>query len=115
MHNKFERLALVRLRLSMKEILGDLPEDVEAVYSEVTAPDSELRERLFVPTRPGILEAGKEIAVTAVAPGSREAIEAEIGIRMENETSWIFRPMTVRGRRTFEGLYRAGRPECELL
>ena len=34
MHNKYERLALYRLRASMKEFLGELPPEVERSFAE---------------------------------------------------------------------------------
>jgi len=35
MHNKYERLALFRLKASMKEFLGEVPPEVEKLYDEV--------------------------------------------------------------------------------
>ena len=39
MHNKYERLALFRLRASMKEYLGELPSGLESLFEEVRRAD----------------------------------------------------------------------------
>jgi len=49
MHNKLVRLALVRLPASMKEILGELPIEVQRTQEESVKPDSNDPSRLFFP------------------------------------------------------------------
>ena len=103
MHNKFERLALVRLRLSMKEFLGELPDEVEKIYQEVMRPDNEAVPRLFIPTRPAMLEAGKRCLITAVAPGPRGVIEVNLYTKISGGITWKAQSMKLKGRRTYEG------------
>ena len=61
MHNKFVRIALVRLRLSIQEWLGELPPETEKLMEEVTGPDVSAPVRLFLPTRPTLLGKGERV------------------------------------------------------
>jgi len=47
MQNKFVRLALERLRLSVKEFLSELPESMNTAYIAATAPADANRSRLL--------------------------------------------------------------------
>jgi hypothetical protein len=55
MHNKFVRLALYRLPLSIQEYLGEFPPEAERLFHQVIQPDPSAPARLFVPTRPEAL------------------------------------------------------------
>lgn len=103
MHNKFERLALIRLRLSIKEFLGELPESVEEVFRYVTRPDTDAKPRLFIPTRPGMLERGKQVRIFAVAPGPQEVASVDLYFKPAGRESWESKRMELSGRRTFVG------------
>jgi len=72
MHNKYERLALYRLRASMKEFLGELPPEIEQPFSQVRQPNPDRGVRLFVPTRPTLLATGDRVQLHAVLPGKGE-------------------------------------------
>jgi hypothetical protein len=50
MQNKYVRIALERLRLSIKEFLGELPASMDAAYNAAVSPDRANELRLFVPT-----------------------------------------------------------------
>ena len=70
MHNKYERLALDRLLASMKEFLGELPPEVERLFSEVRQRDAKALPRAFIPTRPTLLRWGERARISAVVLGA---------------------------------------------
>ena len=70
MHNKYERLALYRLRASMKEFLGELPPETERLFAEVRQPEAKATPRAFVPTRPTVLRKGEQRATLSRGSGS---------------------------------------------
>ena len=100
-HNKFERLALIRLRLSMKEYLGELPPDVEALFQEVRRRDAAAHPRLFIPTRPSALGPGEKVRIFAVAPGGDSMPRVRLFLRQAASDEWQSFPMEPAGRRTF--------------
>ena len=101
MHNKYERLALFRLRASIKEFLGELPPEMEQLFSQVREPDAAAAIRLFVPTRPTVLSAGDRVRVHAVLPGRGEAAAVALFTRASESGAWTSSPMNLVGRRTF--------------
>ena len=103
MHNKYERLALFRLRLSMKEFLGELPPETEKLWDEVRRPDPNAAQRVFIPTRPTLLRAGERVRVFAVAPGRGKVSRVSLYFRTSGSEKWNQRSMTLVGRRTFVG------------
>jgi hypothetical protein len=103
MHNKYERLALVRLRASMKEFLGELPAGAESLFEEVRRPDANAAARVFVPTRPSVLGRGEWARVLAVAPGGPADTRLTLCTRPAGSESWTSTTMTQVGRRTFVG------------
>jgi hypothetical protein len=102
MHNKLVRLALVRLRLSMKEFLGTLPPETEAMFHEAMRPDSEAPARLFVPTRPTMLASGETVRVMVVAPGEAPVRNVTLHVRPRGSVQWSTLPARLLGRRTYE-------------
>lgn len=102
-HNKYERLALFRLRASMKEFLGELPPEVEKLYEEVRRPDPNASPRVFVPTRPSFLRAGERVRIFAVAPGGSELRGATLFTRQARAKAWTPTPMKLVERRTYVG------------
>lgn len=108
MHNKFERLALFRLKASMKEYLGELPPEVEKLYDEVRQPISSLPPRVFVPTRPTLLRKGETVRITAVAVGpSIQVDQVRLMTRLAGARDWISTSMKKLGRRTYQGEIKA--------
>lgn len=98
MHNKFVRLALVRLRLSLREYLGELPPETETLLAQVTAPDDSAPARIILPTRPGLLARGEQVAISLVVPHGAAAVMLHtraLGAR------WTVRPAQPAGRRTW--------------
>ena len=110
MHNKFVRLALVRLRLSLKEYLGELPPDTEVAVPKVNQPDAGARTRLFMPTRPTLLAKGERVRITVVAPGAAPVREVTLHVRPRGG-EWTTAPAKLVGRRTYQtvlGPFTAG-------
>jgi len=104
MHNKYERLALFRLRASMKEYLGQLPAEVERLYEEVRRPDAAALARVFIPTRPTMLRPGESVRIFAVAVGpTKEVRGVRLFTRLAGATPWTSKPMNLAGRKTYEG------------
>jgi hypothetical protein len=103
LHNKYERLALFRLRMSMKEFLGELPPETEKLLAEVQSPDPNTARRVFIPTRPTLLRAGERVRVFAVAPGRGEVLRVSLYVRAGGSGKWNPIPMTLVGRRTYSG------------
>lgn len=101
MHNKYERLALFRLRASMKEFLGEMPPETERVFEEVRKPDSRAEPRVFIPTRPSFLSAGDAVRVFAVAPGGCQVSRVTLLTRRAGSEDWEAHAMSLVGRRTF--------------
>jgi hypothetical protein len=115
LHNKFERLALVRLRLSMKEFLGELPPETENLWGEVRKPEANAPPRVFIPTRPTLLRAGERVRVLAVAPGHGEVVRVALKVRAAGAEKWNQIAMTHVGRRTFAGELANVEPPSSLL
>jgi len=104
MHNKLARLALVRLRFSIKEFLSTLPPETEALFREVTRPDSEAPARLFAPTRPTMLARGETVRVLVVATGEAPVKNVRLHVRPRGSAQWSIIPGKLLGRRTYEAM-----------
>jgi hypothetical protein len=102
MHNKYERLALVRLRASMKELLGDLPTETEILFDGVRRRDPTIAPRVFVPTRPTALGKGERVRVMAVVAGGERVTRMSLVTRLGQAAPWVAAAMKLRGRRTYE-------------
>jgi hypothetical protein len=103
MHNKYERLALFRLRASMKEFLGELPPEVERSFAESREADGKAAPRAFVPTRPTVLRKGERVRITVVVPGPAKVVRATLFIRSQGAQAWSPSPMKLQQRRTYAG------------
>jgi hypothetical protein len=103
MHNKYERLALYRLRASMKEFLGELPPEVERSFAESRKPDGKAAPRAFVPTRPTVLRKGEHVRITVVVPGPVNVVRATLFTRSQETQAWSPSPMKLEQRRTYTG------------
>jgi hypothetical protein len=101
MHNKYERLALYRLRASMKEFLGELPPETEQLFAEVRQPDAKAMPRAFVPTRPSLLRKGEQVRISAVVVGAGQVGRVTLLTRAKDSDQWNRSPMTLAGRRTY--------------
>ncbi len=88
MQNKFVRISLERLRLSIKEFVGELPGEVEQTYTTATSPESAHRARVFVPTRPSLLKPGESLRIFIVAPGRPQVCEVKLLTRRQGLQEW---------------------------
>jgi hypothetical protein len=88
MQNKFVRIALERLRLSIKEFLGELPASMDAAYTAAISPAHANEMRLFVPTRPSLLNAGESVRIYIVLPGQASITEIKLYTRRFGDSQW---------------------------
>jgi hypothetical protein len=102
MQNKFVRIALDRLPLSMAEFLDAMPTEVEAAAKEARQPDTETPARLIVPVRPTMLGKGEKVRILAVIPGTSAVGPVQLRMRPAGSTQWVERPFQLLGRRTWE-------------
>jgi hypothetical protein len=99
MHNKFVRLALVRLRLSMREYLGELPPATETAFAEAVRSDPKAPARIFIPTRPTMIERNARASVRIVVTGGT----GEVALRTRTPGgAWKSTPARLVARRTYE-------------
>ncbi|MDR3674280.1 MAG: hypothetical protein P4N24_02240 [Acidobacteriota bacterium] len=115
MHNKYERLALYRLRASMKEFLGELPPEVERAFKESRNVDSNARARAFVPTRPTLLRKGENVRISVVVPGAANILRATLFTRAQDTQAWTPSPMKFEQRRTYTSALQWGETTGTLL
>lgn len=87
MQNKLVRIALERLRLSIKEFLGELPVEMEQAYTSATSSDGANPPRLFIPTRPSLIKAGESLRLFIVAPG-KEGADVKLQTRRQGTRQW---------------------------
>jgi hypothetical protein len=115
MHNKYERLALYRLRASMKEFLGELPPEVERSFVELREADPAAAPRAFVPTRPTVLREGERVRISAVVPGPVQVGRVALYTRSNETESWKSLPLTLAQRRTYTGEIHWPKPSGPLM
>ncbi|MCJ7504329.1 MAG: hypothetical protein MUP80_14905, partial [Acidobacteriia bacterium] len=115
MHNKYERLALYRLRASMKEFLGELPPEVERLFVEVRQPAANAAPRVFVPTRPTSLRPGERVRIFAVALGGKQITDVMLFTRPAGAAAWRASAMKLVERRTYEAEIKAPETASPLL
>jgi hypothetical protein len=101
MHNKFVRLALYRLRLSIREYLGETPPEIERVFAEATRGDAEAQGRVFMPTRPTILSRGESIRIKIVA---LDTGNVALNYRLAGSRNWATTTAKLMGRKTYEAV-----------
>jgi hypothetical protein len=101
LHNKFVRLALQRLPLSLAEYLGEMPPEVEAAMTAATAPDFKDPERLIVPVRPSMLRHGESVRVLIVVPGPSAPSSVTLLTRARGTSVWNAHAARLLGRRTY--------------
>lgn len=114
MHNKFVRLALVRLQLSMQEYLDDLPPEILNTFKEANRPDSDAPARIFLPTRPGILREGEHFRTMIVATGSGPVESVVLHTRLQGAANWTQTPARLMDRRTYEVVVGPFEPAAKL-
>jgi hypothetical protein len=116
MQNKFVRIALERLRLSIKEFLGDLPTEMNQAYAAATTDKSACATRIFVPTRPSMLAAADSARIFIVVPGDATVEEVHLHVRLNGMGDWLRKFANLAGRRVYEaqlGPFAAGTTTVE--
>jgi len=88
MQNKFVRIALERLRLSIKEFLDELPREMDQAYAAAITPEGANPPRVFIPTRPSLLKPGESLRIFIVAPGLAEGGEVKLFTRRQGVRQW---------------------------
>lgn len=104
MHNKFVRLALFRLQLSIEESLGELPSQMTDLFRQVMTPAGDAQTRLFLPTRPGMLGKGEQFRIMIIATGGAAAKDVCLNVRERGDASWKQIPARLVERRTYEAV-----------
>jgi hypothetical protein len=112
-HNKYERVALFRLRASLKEFLGQLPPEVELAFEDARRPADDSAPRVIVPTRPTVLRKGERVRILAIVPGALPAKGVRLHIRPSGSPNWSTTTMKLAGRKTF--LAEIAAPEGEAM
>ena len=102
MQNKFVRLALHRLPLSMAEYLGEIPADVQKAVNDALQPDAAAKPRLVVPTRPSMLAPGESVRVMAIVTDPKAPQKVNLNVRARGAGVFTAVPMKLLGRRTYE-------------
>ncbi len=101
MQNKFVRLSLERLRLSIKEFLNELPETMNTAYMAAVSPAGANSARLFIPTRPSLLKPGESLRIFIVAPGQTDVVDIKLLTRRQGTQAWQSSPVTHVGRSVY--------------
>jgi hypothetical protein len=101
MQNKFVRLSLERLRLSIKELLNELPDTMNTAYIAATASADANHARLFIPTRPSLLKPGESLRIFIVAPGQPNILDIKLLTRRQGTQAWQSSPVTHVGRSVY--------------
>lgn len=88
MQNKLVRIALERLRLSIKEFLTELPPEMDQAYAAAVSPDGANPTRVFIPTRPSLLKPGDSQRIFINCPGQEGATAVKLLTRRQGTQSW---------------------------
>ena len=104
MQNKLVRLALVRLRLSLQEFLGELPPETETLFAGLIKADPNAPVRLFIPIRPSMLAKGERVRIMIVATGQNPVHAVQVHTRIAGASQWTAAPAKLLGRRTYEAV-----------
>jgi hypothetical protein len=102
MQNKFVRIALERLRLSIKEFLGELPAEMNRAYDAAISDKPACATRIFVPTRPSLLAAGESARIFIVAPSEGTVTQVHLHFRCDGIGDWVRKFATLAGRHVYE-------------
>jgi hypothetical protein len=101
MQNKLVRIALERLRLSIKEFLTELPEEMNQAYAASISPVGANPPRVFIPTRPSILRLGESLRIFINAPGHKDVVPVKLHTRRLGTQEWRMTDATHAGRNVY--------------
>ena len=88
MQNKFVRIALERLRLSLKEFLRELPPEMDHAYAAAISPEGANPPRLFLPTRPSLLAPGESLRIFINVSGKPGDENVKLFTRRQDTETW---------------------------
>jgi hypothetical protein len=88
MQNKLVRIALERLRLSIKEFLTELPAEMNQAYAAAITPVGANPPHIFIPTRPSILKPGESLRIFINAPGHTDVVPVKLHTRRQGTQEW---------------------------
>ncbi len=100
MQNKFVRIALERLPLSIQEFTGELPPEMHQAYKAAIRPELANAPRIFVPTRPSLLKPGESLRLFIVVPGVNGA-KVKFHTRRVGQHDWEAQSATHAGRNVY--------------
>ncbi|MGC2162688.1 MAG: hypothetical protein WA634_12310 [Silvibacterium sp.] len=102
MQNKFVRIALERLRLSIQEFVDELPPAMNQAYDAAVSSEQANPARIFVPTRPSLLKPGESLRLFIVAPGLHAGTTVvKFHTRREGQSEWQTQAATHAGRNVY--------------
>jgi hypothetical protein len=89
MQNKFVRISLERLRLSIQEFVDELSPAIDHAYETATSPEGANSARIFIPTRPSLLNPAESLRLFIVAPGIEDTpAQVMFHTQLEGQTEW---------------------------
>ena len=101
MQNKFVRIALERLRLSIKEFVPELPPEMDQAYAAAISPEGAAIPRLFIPTRPSLLKPEESLRLFINCPGQQSVIAVTLMTRRQGAQKWDATEATHVGRNVY--------------
>jgi len=111
MQNKVVRIALERLRLSVKEFLNELPTEMNQAYEAAISDEIANPPRVFIPTRPSLLKPGESIRLFINCPGQTGGVAVKLLTRRQGTQEWKAAPAAHAGRSVYSaqlGPFAAG-------
>jgi hypothetical protein len=100
MQNKFIRIAIERLHLSIQEFMDELPPEMNQAYEAAISAEQANPARIFIPTRPSLMKPGESLRVFIVAPGLEES-EVKFHTRHQGQSEWKVQPAAHAGRSVY--------------
>jgi hypothetical protein len=116
MQNKLVRIALERLRLSIKEFLVELPLEMDQAYAAAISAKGANSARIFIPTRPSLLKPQDSLRIFINTPGQEEVISVKLMTRVLGAQRWEASEATHCGRNVYAaklGPFAAGESVIE--
>lgn len=102
MQNKFVRISLERLRLSIQEFVDELPPSMNQAYLASTSAHGANISRIFIPTRPSLLNPEESLRLFIVAPGTEDApAKVMFHTQLEGQTAWRMQTAIHAGRSVY--------------
>jgi hypothetical protein len=111
MQNKFVRISLERLRLSIKEFVNELPPEMDQAYAAAVAPEAANPSRIFIPTRPSLITPGECSRIFIIVPGQKEVTQVNLHTRRQATHEWRTSAATHAGRSVYVARIGPFQPE----